>query len=33
LSAVDTWAESNGDDASAPALVAQAIDALLGIKL
>ncbi|MFF1819852.1 cysteine--1-D-myo-inosityl 2-amino-2-deoxy-alpha-D-glucopyranoside ligase [Kribbella sp. NPDC058245] len=33
LSAVDTWAESNGDDASAPALVAQAIDALLGIQL
>ncbi|MFI5735388.1 cysteine--1-D-myo-inosityl 2-amino-2-deoxy-alpha-D-glucopyranoside ligase [Kribbella sp. NPDC051587] len=33
LSAVDTWAESNGDDTSAPALVAQAIDALLGIKL
>jgi L-cysteine:1D-myo-inositol 2-amino-2-deoxy-alpha-D-glucopyranoside ligase len=33
LSAVDTWAESNGDDASAPALVAQTIDALLGIKL
>ncbi|MFK4085048.1 cysteine--1-D-myo-inosityl 2-amino-2-deoxy-alpha-D-glucopyranoside ligase [Kribbella sp. NPDC020789] len=33
LSAVDTWAESNGDDTAAPALVAQAVDALLGIKL
>ncbi|GAB3821970.1 cysteine--1-D-myo-inosityl 2-amino-2-deoxy-alpha-D-glucopyranoside ligase [Kribbella italica] len=33
LSAVDTWAETNGDDAEAPALVAQALDALLGIKL
>ncbi|GAA1516725.1 cysteine--1-D-myo-inosityl 2-amino-2-deoxy-alpha-D-glucopyranoside ligase [Kribbella lupini] len=33
LSAIDTWAETNGDDTEAPALVAQAIDALLGIKL
>lgn len=33
LSAIDTWSESNGDDPAAPALVAQAIDSLLGIKL
>ncbi|WP_405059021.1 cysteine--1-D-myo-inosityl 2-amino-2-deoxy-alpha-D-glucopyranoside ligase [Kribbella sp. NBC_01505] len=33
LSAVDTWSESNGDDPAAPAVVAQALDALLGIKL
>jgi len=33
LAAVDTWSETNGDDPTAPALVAQAIDALLGIKL
>ncbi|GAA1719526.1 cysteine--1-D-myo-inosityl 2-amino-2-deoxy-alpha-D-glucopyranoside ligase [Kribbella yunnanensis] len=33
LSAVDTWSETNGDDPTAPALVAQAIDSLLGIKL
>ncbi|MET7280837.1 cysteine--1-D-myo-inosityl 2-amino-2-deoxy-alpha-D-glucopyranoside ligase [Kribbella sp. NPDC005582] len=33
LSAVDTWSETNGDDATAPALVAQVIDSLLGIKL
>ncbi|MEU4605379.1 cysteine--1-D-myo-inosityl 2-amino-2-deoxy-alpha-D-glucopyranoside ligase [Kribbella sp. NPDC023972] len=33
LSAIDTWAEANGDDAEAPALVAQAVDALLGVKL
>ncbi|TDD58046.1 cysteine--1-D-myo-inosityl 2-amino-2-deoxy-alpha-D-glucopyranoside ligase [Kribbella antibiotica] len=33
LSAVDTWSESNGDDPAASALVAQAVDALLGIKL
>ncbi|MEV6415012.1 cysteine--1-D-myo-inosityl 2-amino-2-deoxy-alpha-D-glucopyranoside ligase [Kribbella sp. NPDC051718] len=33
LAAVDQWAESNGDDTQAPALVAQAVDALLGIKL
>jgi L-cysteine:1D-myo-inositol 2-amino-2-deoxy-alpha-D-glucopyranoside ligase len=33
LAAIDLWAETNGDDTSAPALIAQAIDALLGIKL
>jgi len=33
LSAIDTWASVNGDDADAPALVAQAVDALLGVKL
>jgi L-cysteine:1D-myo-inositol 2-amino-2-deoxy-alpha-D-glucopyranoside ligase len=33
LSAIDTWASSNGDDTEAPALVAQAVDALLGVKL
>ncbi|MFB6720759.1 cysteine--1-D-myo-inosityl 2-amino-2-deoxy-alpha-D-glucopyranoside ligase [Kribbella sp. NPDC056345] len=33
LSAIDTWSETNGDDTAAPAQVAQAIDALLGIKL
>jgi L-cysteine:1D-myo-inositol 2-amino-2-deoxy-alpha-D-glucopyranoside ligase len=33
LAAVDAWAESNGDDPEAAALVAQAVDALLGIKL
>ncbi|MFI6826967.1 cysteine--1-D-myo-inosityl 2-amino-2-deoxy-alpha-D-glucopyranoside ligase [Kribbella sp. NPDC050241] len=33
LSAIDTWAETNGDDPEAPALVALAIDALLGVKL
>jgi L-cysteine:1D-myo-inositol 2-amino-2-deoxy-alpha-D-glucopyranoside ligase len=33
LSAIDTWAETNGDDTAAPALVAQAVDALLGVKL
>src|SRR4051812_17782244 len=33
LSAVDTWSETNGDDPTAPALVAQAIDSLLGIRL
>ncbi|MFI7068191.1 cysteine--1-D-myo-inosityl 2-amino-2-deoxy-alpha-D-glucopyranoside ligase [Kribbella sp. NPDC050124] len=33
LSAIDTWAETNGDDVEAPALVAQAVDALLGVKL
>ncbi|MGC4941436.1 cysteine--1-D-myo-inosityl 2-amino-2-deoxy-alpha-D-glucopyranoside ligase [Kribbella sp. DT2] len=33
LSAVDTWAETNGEDTEAPALVAQAIDGLLGIEL
>ncbi|GAA1584631.1 cysteine--1-D-myo-inosityl 2-amino-2-deoxy-alpha-D-glucopyranoside ligase [Kribbella hippodromi] len=33
LAAVDAWAESEGDDHEAPALVAQAVDALLGVKL
>jgi L-cysteine:1D-myo-inositol 2-amino-2-deoxy-alpha-D-glucopyranoside ligase len=33
LSAIDTWASTNGDDTEAPVLVAQAVDALLGIKL
>ncbi|WP_328520601.1 cysteine--1-D-myo-inosityl 2-amino-2-deoxy-alpha-D-glucopyranoside ligase [Kribbella sp. NBC_00359] len=33
LSAVDTWASANGDDPEAPVLVAQAVDALLGVKL
>ncbi len=33
LSAIDTWSETNGDDPTAPALLAQAIDSLLGIKL
>lgn len=33
LSAVDTWAATNGDDLEAPGLVAQAVDALLGVKL
>ncbi len=33
LSAVDTWASSNGDDTEAPSLVAQAVDALLGVTL
>jgi L-cysteine:1D-myo-inositol 2-amino-2-deoxy-alpha-D-glucopyranoside ligase len=33
LTTIDHWSESNGDDPSAPALVAQAVDALLGIKL
>ncbi|WBQ08489.1 cysteine--1-D-myo-inosityl 2-amino-2-deoxy-alpha-D-glucopyranoside ligase [Kribbella sp. CA-293567] len=33
LAAVDQWAETNGDDTSAPALVAQAVDALLGVAL
>ncbi|MFI5707176.1 cysteine--1-D-myo-inosityl 2-amino-2-deoxy-alpha-D-glucopyranoside ligase [Kribbella sp. NPDC051620] len=33
LAAVDQWAETNGDDTQAPALVSQAVDALLGIKL
>ncbi|GAA2829542.1 cysteine--1-D-myo-inosityl 2-amino-2-deoxy-alpha-D-glucopyranoside ligase [Kribbella solani] len=32
LAAVDAWAESEGDDHEAPALVAQAVDALLGVK-
>ncbi|HEU4948203.1 MAG TPA: cysteine--1-D-myo-inosityl 2-amino-2-deoxy-alpha-D-glucopyranoside ligase [Kribbella sp.] len=33
LAAIDAWAEANGDDPGAPALVAQAADALLGITL
>ena len=33
LAAVDAWAEAEGDDHEAPALVAQAVDALLGVKL
>ncbi|WP_020384910.1 cysteine--1-D-myo-inosityl 2-amino-2-deoxy-alpha-D-glucopyranoside ligase [Kribbella catacumbae] len=33
LAAVDLWAETNGDDPESAALVAQAVDALLGIKL
>jgi L-cysteine:1D-myo-inositol 2-amino-2-deoxy-alpha-D-glucopyranoside ligase len=33
LAAIDLWAETNGDDTEAPALVAQAVDALLGIAL
>ncbi len=33
LAAVDQWADSNGDDTSASSLVAQAVDALLGVKL
>jgi len=33
LAAVDLWSETNGDDPGAPALLAQAVDALLGIKL
>jgi len=33
LSAVDTWSDSNGNDPESPALLAQALDALLGIKL
>ncbi|MFC5260492.1 cysteine--1-D-myo-inosityl 2-amino-2-deoxy-alpha-D-glucopyranoside ligase [Kribbella qitaiheensis] len=33
LAAIDQWSETNGDDTTAPALVAEAVDALLGIKL
>ncbi|WP_328993758.1 cysteine--1-D-myo-inosityl 2-amino-2-deoxy-alpha-D-glucopyranoside ligase [Kribbella sp. NBC_01245] len=33
LAAVDAWAESNGDDPSAAADVAIAVDALLGVRL
>jgi L-cysteine:1D-myo-inositol 2-amino-2-deoxy-alpha-D-glucopyranoside ligase len=33
LAAIDLWSETNGDDPEAPALVAQAVDALLGINL
>jgi L-cysteine:1D-myo-inositol 2-amino-2-deoxy-alpha-D-glucopyranoside ligase len=33
LALVDTWCAAAGDDAHAPALVAQAVDALLGVAL
>ncbi|GAA0946465.1 cysteine--1-D-myo-inosityl 2-amino-2-deoxy-alpha-D-glucopyranoside ligase [Kribbella koreensis] len=33
LAAIDRWSETNGDDPEAPALVAQAVDALLGVQL
>ncbi|GAA3114499.1 L-cysteine:1D-myo-inositol 2-amino-2-deoxy-alpha-D-glucopyranoside ligase [Kribbella aluminosa] len=33
LAAVDAWSEADGDDPEAPALIAQACDALLGVKL
>jgi L-cysteine:1D-myo-inositol 2-amino-2-deoxy-alpha-D-glucopyranoside ligase len=33
LAAVDAWAENEGDDHESPALIALAVDALLGIKL
>ncbi|MFF0267754.1 cysteine--1-D-myo-inosityl 2-amino-2-deoxy-alpha-D-glucopyranoside ligase [Kribbella sp. NPDC004536] len=33
LAAVDTWASTEGDDLEAPALIAQACDALLGVRL
>ncbi|GAA1133047.1 cysteine--1-D-myo-inosityl 2-amino-2-deoxy-alpha-D-glucopyranoside ligase [Kribbella jejuensis] len=33
LQAVDAWAETEGDDPEAPALIALACDALLGVKL
>jgi len=33
LAAVDQWSETNGEDTTAPALIANAVDALLGIKL
>ena len=33
LAAIDQWSDTNGDDTTAPALVAEAVDALLGIKL
>jgi L-cysteine:1D-myo-inositol 2-amino-2-deoxy-alpha-D-glucopyranoside ligase len=33
LAAVDAWAAAEGDDADAPALVRQAVDALLGVAL
>jgi L-cysteine:1D-myo-inositol 2-amino-2-deoxy-alpha-D-glucopyranoside ligase len=33
LAVVDAWCEAEGDDAGAPALVAEAVDALLGITL
>jgi len=33
LAAVDAWAEADGDDTAAPALVRTALDALLGVSL
>jgi L-cysteine:1D-myo-inositol 2-amino-2-deoxy-alpha-D-glucopyranoside ligase len=33
LAALDHWSETNGDDPTSPALITQAADALLGIKL
>ena len=33
LAAVDAWAAAEGDDAGAPALVRDAVDALLGVRL
>ncbi|MGZ0153690.1 cysteine--1-D-myo-inosityl 2-amino-2-deoxy-alpha-D-glucopyranoside ligase [Kribbella sp. WER1] len=33
LAAIDAWSDAEGDDAEAPALIAQASDALLGVKL
>jgi L-cysteine:1D-myo-inositol 2-amino-2-deoxy-alpha-D-glucopyranoside ligase len=33
LAAVDTWAATDGDDASAPVLVTELVDALLGVAL
>jgi L-cysteine:1D-myo-inositol 2-amino-2-deoxy-alpha-D-glucopyranoside ligase len=33
LAAVDTWAAGEGDDATAPGLVRDAVDALLGVAL
>ena len=33
LAAVDAWCAADGDDATAPALVADAVDALLGVAL
>ena len=33
LAAVDTWCEADGEDAQAPALMKQTVDALLGIDL
>ncbi|HZX04496.1 cysteine--1-D-myo-inosityl 2-amino-2-deoxy-alpha-D-glucopyranoside ligase [Kribbella sp.] len=33
LAAVDAWSESEGEDEEAPALITQACDALLGVKL
>ena len=33
LAAVDAWASAPGDDTSAPALVRDVVDALLGVAL